>query len=371
MPRRLLFICHNYYPDSTADAVRLAAIVRMCSNRYDCTVVCSSGGQSQGKEKVIPVDVPSQFSSNVWIRLWQEWKLYRIYRKEIQLLDTDAAFISSPPYLAFKRIRRKLLNNKAKVFHDLRDPYPQIISLGSSLQQILHKQEMRLSEQALHTFYCSNTLHRFWQRQSSKIEGSYAPNGHDFDDINSDPQESSILEIAVLGNMGKMQDHDLLLRIMAAFKEEPNIRFTLIGSGSQQKMLQEASSSFKHVEIKGRVPHDQVRGLLANAHVGLSLRKAGVWDEYIEPVRCFEYLGAGIPCVISPTNSFSQSLEEAGVAWTFEAHEEEQIIHLLRSMLQDRFILDAYRNKSRESSQNFHRKRGLQQISDVLNQHLA
>jgi glycosyltransferase involved in cell wall biosynthesis len=87
--------------------------------------------------------------------------------------------------------------------------------------------------------------------------------------LNGDP-------VTVLSNRNLMPIYDvscLIRAIPLVLKEEPEVRFLIAGEGSEKEKLEREAMHLTRpssIQFMGRVPHDQMPGLLAGAHIYVS-----------------------------------------------------------------------------------------------------
>ena len=313
MLKQLLIVCHNYYPASTADAVRMCFMVDTLSEDFQITVLCSSGGEARSNEKVISMEVNPIMPSSFLGRIRSEVQLYRKYWNLLKRKSFDAYMVSSPPYLSFLLLRWKLKKRSVNLINDMRDPYPFILGIHPAIQFIISRIELKLMRSALLNVFSSKSYTQYHRNTNGGLKFLYVPNGHT---MNTNPplnQFNTALRIVVLGNIGKMQDNDSLARLIKNLTDEGAVEFSIIGSGSEYLDLKNKCAGIDHCTFFGRIPTNEVEAFLQKADLGLSLRKENSTAEWIEPVRCFEYIGNALPQIIMPKNSFSQELYQKGI----------------------------------------------------------
>lgn len=99
------------------------------------------------------------------------------------------------------------------------------------------------------------------------------------------------------GLLGKFQDVEGLLEL-AELLESQNIKLRIIGYGEKSHYIE--GSKLTNIEWYGRMRHDETLALIAECHVGISLRMPGHVTRGAIPVKVWEYVGIGLPVVSSP-----------------------------------------------------------------------
>lgn len=107
-------------------------------------------------------------------------------------------------------------------------------------------------------------------------------------------------------------------RIAGRLAEAPNLKLLLVGDGATYPALKEFVDSHalgSQVVLTGRVPHDEVPGLLAAMDMAI-LPSAG---DYTSPVKLFEFMACGVPPVAPDFAPIREVLVEDKTGWMFNA----------------------------------------------------
>jgi hypothetical protein len=105
------------------------------------------------------------------------------------------------------------------------------------------------------------------------------------------------------GTFGVFQNVDLISEIILAGVEK-GINFLIIGEGSKLKKIHTiAAANPRQVSILNKRPLEELPNILAKCHLGLSIRESSSLSQKSFPVRVWEYLGLGLPMVVSPADS--------------------------------------------------------------------
>ena len=107
-------------------------------------------------------------------------------------------------------------------------------------------------------------------------------------------------------------------RIADQLAEVPHLKLLLVGDGATYPALREfvdARALGSQVVLTGRVPHDEVPGLLAAMDMAI-LPSAG---DYTSPVKLFEFMACGIPPVAPDFEPIREVLVEDQTGWMFKA----------------------------------------------------
>jgi glycosyltransferase involved in cell wall biosynthesis len=115
--------------------------------------------------------------------------------------------------------------------------------------------------------------------------------------------------------------------------QEPDLKLLLIGDGitsDQVRAFVEQRGLTKQVVLTGRVPHDEVPGLLAAMDLAV-LPSAG---DYTSPVKLFEFMACGIPPIAPDFEPIQEVLRPDETGWLFKAgdlnHAVSRVLELSR-----------------------------------------
>lgn len=107
--------------------------------------------------------------------------------------------------------------------------------------------------------------------------------------------------------------------------QSPHLKLLLVGDGSTYPALRafvEERGLSDRVILTGRVPHDEVPGLLAAMDMAV-LPSAG---DYTSPVKLFEFMACSVPPVAPDFEPIREVLEEGTTGWMFPAGDMEAAV---------------------------------------------
>ena len=114
-------------------------------------------------------------------------------------------------------------------------------------------------------------------------------------------------------------------RIADRLADSPHLKLLLVGDGAK---FQEVADFVRHrglegqVILTGRVPHDQVPGLLGAMDMAV-LPSAG---DYTSPVKLFEFMACGVPPIAPDFLPIREVLREGETGWMFKAGDLEAAV---------------------------------------------
>ncbi len=119
-----------------------------------------------------------------------------------------------------------------------------------------------------------------------------------------------------------------------SLKQRPDLALLLVGDGpifDEVKASVAAHGLSERVVMTGRVPHDEVPGLLAAMDMAV-LPSAG---DYTSPVKLFEFMACGIAPVAPDFLPVKEVLKEGVTGWTFPAGQLERAVDMVMAKSTD------------------------------------
>jgi colanic acid biosynthesis glycosyl transferase WcaI len=111
------------------------------------------------------------------------------------------------------------------------------------------------------------------------------------------------LVVLYAGNMGKPQGLDVLIEAAARLKDEPGIRFVMMGTGSERQALEEQARALKlpNVLFLGQQPYSSMGAVHATASICFVSQAPRTASDGI-PSKVFRILGSGRPILASTSS---------------------------------------------------------------------
>lgn len=151
-------------------------------------------------------------------------------------------------------------------------------------------------------------------------------------------QPALILEqgfnVVFAGNLGAAQALHTILSAAQLLRDEPSVRFVLIGSGSRLGWAQAAVKRLRltNVLFPGRFLPQQMPGILCQASALLvSLVRSPIMSQTI-PSKIQAYLAAGRPIIASLDGEGARVVRDAGAGFTCAAEDIAALTHAIRSL---------------------------------------
>ena len=208
---------------------------------------------------------------------------------------------------------------------------------------------------------------------------SLIPNSSDIDLFRPDIDGSAIRDeygwgtkfvLLYTGAMGMLNGLSFLVDVADRLKNNCEIHFVLIGSGSEKKSLVEKIEQLglRNIEILGSKPKVELPGFVAACDVSIVIFANHPILEYNSPNKFFDALSAGKPVLLNYSGWLRDVLEanNAGFGCTQGDLEEfsEKVLYL-KSHREE--LLEMGRNARRIAEEKFDRAKLAAQALDVIN----
>jgi glycosyltransferase involved in cell wall biosynthesis len=116
--------------------------------------------------------------------------------------------------------------------------------------------------------------------------------------------------------------------------QAPHLKLLLVGDGAKFAEVEAFVRSRglqDQVVLTGRVPHDQVPGLLAAMDMAI-LPSAG---DYTSPVKLFEFMACGVPPIAPDYQPIQEVLQPGRTGWLFKAGDLDSAVDMVLRHSQD------------------------------------
>ena len=140
--------------------------------------------------------------------------------------------------------------------------------------------------------------------------------------------------VVFAGNLGTVQDLDTVLEAAQLLRDEKDVRFVLVGSGSRSEwLLQEVRRlRLDNVSLPGRFPSSDMPGILAQASALLvSLTRDPIMSQTV-PSKLQAYLAAGRPIIAALNGEGSRIVIEAGAGVACPAQDAQALADAVKQL---------------------------------------
>lgn len=304
-----------YPPQSQAAAVRCYWLARSLGEANHQVDVLTSISTPESKSLIFkPADNKQSFLKRLIFELLTGIELFfRLLFK-----SNGIVILSTPPFITTSIAHLACRVKGTKYIIDVRDIYPDIyfaeglIKETSLLGNLVNSYTQKMYENSYAIFATTPGHVKKIKKLAPKAKSvELLLNGYDQDIFKPSNEKYPQFTIMFHGNMGKIQSLSTILKVAKSLIQYEDIQFIFIGEGPQSKLVEECG--LKNVQYWGSKNYKEIAGLIAKAHVGFSARRDDEIGSDAFPVKVFEYLGVGIPVILTPKSGHMTKLIPEGI----------------------------------------------------------
>lgn len=322
MTLRLAAFFQHMPPYSGAAALRGQSIIAslaklVASDEGRLTVYCTTPDSAPIHGATIEtLDVPEvENSLSLKRRLIGEVRMGYVAAKRMfrSKEKTTLAVVSSPGYLSALVQTFFARRRGVPYVLEMRDIYPQVYAEAKLLRResLLYRLFQRMSRtmyaRAELVLCATQGLAREVVREAPTSRVTHVYNGFPGSLAQRCADKHERFTVCFHGVLGFFQDIETLLKV-AEHLAPHDVDVVVIGYGRKEASLQ--SSTLPNLRFLGRQAFDRTIAEVERCHLGLCLRLDDDISKDAFPVKVWEYLGLGIPCVVTPPCEAGDFLEE-------------------------------------------------------------
>lgn len=353
------YISSEFSPMSSAVSVRSSFFVdKLILKKHNVTIFTSV---KNNRYNIIQnkLKLPTNKDGN-HVRLLRElFYGIELFFRIIFSKKMDMYIISSPPFFItiFAFLAVKIKNSK-NIILDVRDIYPEVffesnvIDRMSFMAKILKKIELYMYENSKSILTVTSGLKDLvLSRGIQNHKVHVVRNGYDLNlfKINNNKYEN--FTIVFHGTLGRFQNIEMLIDLIRRFNIlENKIQFLVIGTGSKDSLIN--NIKLPNLRYLENVKYHEIPKIISKCHLGLSLRTDDKISQSAFPVKVFEYIGVGIPILITPKSEAGEVIEKEklGIQSTNELSEIVDNIYNIKNKY-DHFISELHNKRNMFSRQ--------------------
>lgn len=377
---QIIYFSQNVAPFPSACSIRSKYIIDELSKTkkvskiivyYSCDVKTPSE-----TEKVVfkPLNVIIDSSNGIIIRFLLE--LFLSLKLVMRLIPhvfnkSNKFIISSPVYIPSLLSSIFLRFFRCDYCIDIRDAYPQVyenqglIKKDSIIYRALSFLNKLAYEKSRYIFVVSEGLLEHTKSNYNLKNCQLAQNGFPERLLKIKTKKYNRFTISIHGNFGAFQDHKTLIAIIN-HKSMGGINFSITGFGSNFDKLYDLKSD--RVKISKIKSFDEVIAETSKCHIGLSLRDNSFISTTSFPVKVWEYIGLGMPVILSPISDAGFFIQDNKLGQQFAYGSLDEIcaaIYKLEKEFLKNNIVDLRLN-NRELLSDFTREQNSRKIVEKI-----
>lgn len=369
---KILYITQYFYPEIGATTNRALANVRYLSKKgHNVTVLTEMPNHPKGiildgyRGKMFMTETLENFKiKRVWVytSVKKNFITRLLFYISFAFLGSlsailswkkyDVVYVTSPPlFVGIIGLALKFFFPKTKFIFEVRDLWPDAaVEMGELKNKHFRKFSFVLERQL---YAKADKIIAVTQKFKERIIAKgyikekicVIRNGSDMqfekisiaDNIKLKYKSNDELVIIYAGILGIAQNLKTILDTAIILKNE-NIRFLLIGTGPEEKLLKDYSkqSNIENVEFIGEVPKEKINDYLSLADCGIiPLKNIPVFNATI-PSKLFDYMSANLPILLGVKGEAKEILNKSKAGIYFEPDNSKDLADKILFLLKNR-----------------------------------
>lgn len=265
---------------------------------------------------------------------------------KILFKKSDLYILSSPSFITVLMLGITLRLLKREYVLDIRDIYPEVyfnlkvLNEDGIIGKLLKAATRSLYKGAQKIVCVTEGLKKIIESYSEQLKVEIVYNGYD-EKLFYPDKKFDKFTVIFHGNLGKLQNIELLVSVANRLPGDMEIK--VAGDGPGKKLLENCS----RIIYLGPISNKNVAEIVRKSHVGISFRMDGVLNETAIPVKVFEYIGAGIPVILTPKSEAGEYIEKNKYGKQFNNSEIDEIVKMVVDIKSNYFEYKVDREFSR------------------------
>lgn len=348
----LVLVLPDVVAGNNALAERGRAIVRHLQHDWRLTVITNSYAEEPDSLWVAPINVEvrqvraglPKNTDNLGRRVVGELWFGLLVVLQIVRRRRAPVFITSPPFIVSIQVMFFCFLLRKKVALDVRDLYPEIyarsglLTSDSFIYRVIEKIVGRFYKAASCLISVSDGLADHISRNYDASDILIIRNGYNSETFSGSTclnrKKEELIAISH-GNFGELFDLDLFTNMARSLPSRVVHKYKIILVGFGKKLEEIKRRALPHVHVVGPVSSSEIVKLLCDADVGLSFHAK--YDENLNgfPVKVFEFIGVGLPCIVTPLHEGGRMVNREMFGFAFSEGSAEQVTEKIALLLND------------------------------------
>lgn len=264
--------------------------------------------------------------------------------------------LSSPPF--FTTLLISFFLRKKNYHLDVRDLYPEVFFSKRLMKEegLMGRILKGLTKRFYSNAYSGSVV---TPNLSSHLSISYNVNfnlifnGYNESQVQSvQPEKFEVFTVMFHGTLGGFQNVALLREFIVYLFDNYRINFYVVGAGPESRIISDLK--YEGFFYKPELSTKDIYNLVSRCHLGVSFRDDTEISKNSLPVKIFEYIGNGVPCISTPITEVRKVFNDVDAVMVCE-NELSAIISSFESVYNNTFelsITEELRSRFSRSTQS-------------------
>lgn len=279
----------------------------------------------------------------------------------------DVVIIKDPAIFMFDQLKPLLKKSNAKIVVDIIDLWPELFELklpkkirwlGNIIFYPFYLKRNNIFKSASAITAVAPDYLELGLKVNNKVPNKVIYWGCDIDGINSLLSSNSNNLLAELnlpekndniwgiyaGTLGENYDILSLLKASNVLNNElPHLKILIAGAGPLEKTVIDFAEKNENIFYLGSLPTDKLYKLFSFCDFGFSTYSEV--STVSMPIKCFDYLAAGLPLVNSLKRNLGALIEEHQIGYQYEASNYNSLAETLKKLMDEKVKLNSMKDK--------------------------
>jgi glycosyltransferase involved in cell wall biosynthesis len=368
MTLRLLAFFQHMPPYASAAALRgqsiVGGLVTVLGSRPFALRVLTTTPQATPTHSVELTTLPGsevESATSLVARSWGElrmgWVASRAMANDNR--GVDLLVVSTPSYIAALILCARARRLGIPYVLDVRDIYPQayaeagLIARGGWLYRFFAARSRALYRGARRVLTATQGLAREVASAAPSVDVQCIYNGFPAALSERRALKHKRFSVCFHGALGFFQDVETLVTVASRLRPL-DVDVVVIGYGRKEALLRHAA--LDNLRFLGRLGFEDTIAEVERCHVGLCLRHDDEISRDAFPVKVWEYLGLGMPSIVTPACEAGAFLEEHNCGFQLPAGDVEAIVNTLSRLKSNPDECHALSTACRAAAERFTRE---------------
>ena len=399
--KRLWIVCELYYPEDNTTGFYMTRLAEGLAPDFNVHALCGQpnyhrrGQRAPKREARQGVQVVRVWSTTLdknnpifKVINMMTLSLSVFIRGLLEFRKGDRTLVvTAPPILLFAGALAALLKG-ASYSLLIHDNYPEMLVAagtvrpGSSVESLYHFLNRNLYKYATRVIVVGRDMAELAEKKLAGLDVPVhvIPNWAELESVSpGDRRGNSLLSdlgltdkfvVLYAGNMGYPQDLESILEATVLLREQKQIHFLFIGSGTKRRKFEQwiASEKPENVTLLEPRPRDEQNVFLNACDIALVSLIPKMWGVSV-PSRTYNLMAAGKPLlgITEPSSEIDRLIKENSIGLNVSPHDPEAISAAIRTMEADREGLKLMgENAHRAAVERYSEALAVSRYKDVL-----